>query len=111
MRYLPNSDADRAAMLRATGHESVEELFAQIPEELRLRGRLNLPRPLSEPEILEFFRQAASASARDYVALLGAGAYAHLRPVVIAALLSRGELLTSHTPYQAEISQGTLPAR
>ena len=110
MRYLPNSDADRAAMLRATGHESIEELFAQIPEELRLRGRLNLPGPLSEPEILEFFRQAASASARDYVSLLGAGAYQHFRPVVIDALISRGEFLTSYTPYQAEISQGNLQA-
>src|SRR5881628_1508299 len=110
MRYLPNSDADRAAMLRATGHESIEELFAQIPEELRLRGRLNLPGPLSEPEIREFFRQAASASARDYVSLLGAGAYSHFRPVVIDALISRGEFLTSYTPYQAEISQGNLQA-
>ena len=110
MRYLPNSDADRAAMLRATGHESIEELFAQIPEELRLRGRLNLPGPLSEAEILEFFRQAASASARDYVSLLGAGAYSHFRPVVIDALISRGEFLTSYTPYQAEISQGNLQA-
>ena len=110
MRYLPNSDADRAAMLRTTGHESIEELFAQIPEELRLRGRLNLPGPLSEPEILEFFRQAASASARDYVSLLGAGAYQHFRPVVIDALISRGEFLTSYTPYQAEISQGNLQA-
>jgi glycine dehydrogenase subunit 1 len=110
MRYLPNSDADRAAMLRATGHESIAELFAQIPEELRLRGRLNLPGPLSEPEILEFFRQAASASARDYVSLLGAGAYSHFRPVVIDALISRGEFLTSYTPYQAEISQGNLQA-
>src|SRR5438045_7069058 len=110
MRYLPNSDADRAAMLRATGHESIEALFAQIPEELRLRGRLNLPGPLSEPEVLEFFRQAASASARDYVSLLGAGAYSHFRPVVIDALISRGEFLTSYTPYQAEISQGNLQA-
>ena len=59
MRYLPNSDSDRAAMLKATGRSSVEELFDQIPSELRLKGRLNLPGPLSEPEILEFFRQAA----------------------------------------------------
>src|SRR5437660_5303619 len=110
MRYLPNSEADRAAMLRATGHESIEELFAQIPEELRLRGRLTLLGPLSEPEILEFFRQAASASARDYVSLLGAVAYQHFRPVVIDALISRGEFLTSYTPYQAEISQGNLQA-
>jgi glycine dehydrogenase subunit 1 len=110
MRYLPNSDAERAAMLRSTGHQSVEELFAQVPEELRLRGRLDLPGPLSEPEILEFFRGAASASTRDFVSLLGAGAYSHFRPVVIDTLLSRGEFLTSYTPYQAEISQGNLQA-
>ncbi len=63
MRYLPNSDSDRAAMLNATGRSSVEEFFDRIPEELRLRGPLNLPGPLSEPEILEYFRQAAQRSA------------------------------------------------
>jgi glycine dehydrogenase subunit 1 len=110
MRYLPNSPAERAAMLEATGHKSLEELFAQIPDELKLQGRLNLPGPLSEPEILEFFRQAASESARDYVSLLGAGAYAHYRPVSIDALLARGEFFTAYTPYQAEIAQGTLQA-
>ncbi len=110
MRYLPNSPAERAAMLEATGHQAIEELFAQIPEELRLRGRLNLPGPLSEPEILAFFRQAASESSREYVSLLGAGAYAHYRPVSIDALLSRGEFFTAYTPYQAEIAQGTLQA-
>jgi glycine dehydrogenase subunit 1 len=110
MRYLPNSPADRAAMLEATGHQSVEELFRQIPAELKLQGRLNLPRPLSEPEILDFFRQAAKQSSRDYVSLLGAGAYSHYRPVAIDALLSRGEFFTAYTPYQAEIAQGTLQA-
>jgi glycine dehydrogenase subunit 1 len=110
MRYLPNSPAERAAMLEATGHESIEELFAQIPDELKLRGRLNLPGPLSEPEVLEFFRHAASESAHDYVSLLGAGAYSHYRPVSIDALISRGEFFTAYTPYQAEIAQGTLQA-
>ncbi len=110
MRYLPNSDADRAAMLQETGHGSMEELFAQVPAELRIRGRLNLPGPLSEPEILEFFSQAAAQSGRDYVSLLGAGAYAHYRPVAVDTLILRGEFLTSYTPYQAEISQGNLQA-
>jgi len=110
MRYLPNSPAEREAMLKATGHKSIEELFAQIPAELKLEGSLNLPGPLSESEILEFFRQAASQSSRDYVSLLGAGAYTHYRPVVIDALLSRGEFFTAYTPYQAEIAQGTLQA-
>jgi glycine dehydrogenase subunit 1 len=110
MRYLPNSDADRAAMLGAIGKKSVSELFDQIPAELRLRDLLRLPGPLSEPELMEFFAQASRESARDYVSLLGAGAYAHYRPVVIDALILRGEFLTSYTPYQAEISQGNLQA-
>jgi len=110
MRYLANSEADRAAMLQQIGCGSVEELFAQIPADLRLQSELNVPGPLSEPEILEFFQQAAAASTRGYVSLLGAGAYSHYRPVVIDALISRGEFLTSYTPYQAEISQGNLQA-
>jgi glycine dehydrogenase subunit 1 len=110
MRYLPNSDADRDAMLRATGHRDVGELFSQIPGALRLQAPLSLPGPLSEPEILEFFRQAAAQSSREYVSLLGAGAYAHYRPVIVDALLSRGEFFTAYTPYQAEIAQGTLQA-
>ena len=97
-------------MLEATGHTSIDELFSQIPEALRLQRGLKVPGPLSEPELVEFFRQAASQSARDYVSLLGAGAYSHYRPVVIDTLLSRGEFLTSYTPYQAEISQGNLQA-
>jgi len=110
MRYLPNSPVERAAMLEATGHKSIEELFAQIPAALKHQGNLNLPGPLSEPEILEYFRQAASQSSRDFVSFLGAGAYSHYRPVAIDALLSRGEFFTAYTPYQAEIAQGTLQA-
>ncbi len=110
MRYLPNSAADRQAMLRATGHAHIDELFAQIPADLRFKGKLNLPGPLSEAEILEFFQQAAAESSREYVSLLGAGAYSHYRPVVVDALLSRGEFFTAYTPYQAEIAQGTLQA-
>ena len=110
MRYLPNSDSDRAAMLKATGRRSVEEFFGRIPEELRFEGQLNLPGPLSEPEILEYFREASRRSARDYVSLLGAGAYTHYVPVAVNALLSRSEFFTAYTPYQAEIAQGTLQA-
>jgi glycine dehydrogenase subunit 1 len=110
MRYLPNSAADRQAMLRATGHAHIDELFAQIPAELRCKGKLNLPGPLSEAEILDFFQQAAAESSRDYISLLGAGAYSHYRPVAVDALLSRSEFFTAYTPYQAEIAQGTLQA-
>jgi glycine dehydrogenase subunit 1 len=97
-------------MLEATGHRYIEELFSQIPEELRLPGKLKLPGPMSEQELLDFFRQAARKTTRDYVSLLGAGAYTHYRPVAIDALVSRGEFFTAYTPYQAEIAQGTLQA-
>src|SRR5215469_10905633 len=110
MRYLPNSPADRAAMLQALGKNSVDELFEQIPAGLRLAEPLRLPGPLSEPELMEYFEQASRESARDYVSLLGAGAYSHYRPVVVDSLILRGEFLTSYTPYQAEISQGNLQA-
>ncbi len=110
MRYLPNSPIDREQMLEAAGHKSVDELFAQIPESLKLKGKLNLPGPLSEPEILAFFREAAGQSTREYVSLLGAGAYSHFRPVAVDSLLMRGEFFTAYTPYQAELAQGTLQA-
>ena len=110
MRYLPNSPSDRAAMLAATGHRSIDDLFRQIPQELKLTGRLNLPGPLSESETVDFFRAAAARSSREYTSFLGAGAYAHYRPVAIDALLSRGEFFTAYTPYQAELAQGTLQA-
>ena len=82
----------------------------RFPADLRFKGKLNLPGPLSEAEILEFFQQAAAESSREYVSLLGAGAYSHYRPVVVDAMLSRGEFFTAYTPYQAEIAQGTLQA-
>ena len=110
MRYLPNSPRDRAEMLQAIGYDSVEELFSQIPQEIRFQGRLNLPGPLSEQEILDFFRGAAGRSSREHASFLGAGAYSHFRPAAIDALLSRGEFFTAYTPYQGELAQGTLQA-
>ena len=110
MRYLPKSDSDRREMLRALGLSSVDQLFDSIPAELRRKEPLNLPRALSEPEILDYFRQQAAENAAGHLKLLGAGAYDHFRPVVIDALISRGEFFTAYTPYQAEIAQGTLQA-
>jgi glycine dehydrogenase subunit 1 len=86
----------------------VDELFTSIPEAIRLKRPLDLPRPLSEPEIIEAFRGWAAENASGTLRLLGAGAYDHFRPVVIDALISRGEFFTAYTPYQAEISQGIL---
>jgi glycine dehydrogenase subunit 1 len=110
MRYLPNSPRGRAEMLRTLGHSSIEELFSQIPEQIRFQGRLDLPGPLSEQEVLEFFKEAALQSTSEYVSLLGAGAYSHFRPAAVDSLLSRGEFFTAYTPYQAELAQGTLQA-
>jgi glycine dehydrogenase subunit 1 len=110
MRYLPKSPSERQEMLKAVGVTSVEELFQSIPEQFRLRDPLPLPGPLSETEIIQYFQARASENARGYTSFLGAGVYNHLRSVVTDALIQRGEFLTSYTPYQAEISQGTLTA-
>src|SRR5579884_899623 len=110
MRYLPKSPADRAHMLREIGCKSVDDLFAPIPAEYRLNRDLQVPRQMSESEIIDYFRQCSDTTAAGYAMFLGAGAYNHYRPVVIDAMISRGEFLTSYTPYQAEIAQGTLQA-
>jgi glycine dehydrogenase subunit 1 len=108
MRYLPKSPADRAAMLKAIGALMVDDLFAPVPSEYRLNRDLRVPRQMAESEIVEWFRERARENGDGYATFLGAGAYYHYRPVIIDALISRGEFLTAYTPYQAEISQGTL---
>jgi len=95
-------------MLKAIGASSIDDLFAPIPEEYRLQRDLKVPRQMAEPEILDWFRERARENGDGYATFLGAGAYYHYRPVIIDALISRGEFLTAYTPYQAEISQGTL---
>jgi glycine dehydrogenase subunit 1 len=110
MRYLPKSPAERQEMLEAIGARSIDDLFSSIPTQFRLQGPLHLPGPLSEHEIIEYFRARAEENSRGYASFLGAGVYNHLRSVVTDALIQRGEFLTSYTPYQAEISQGTLQA-
>jgi len=108
MRYLPKSDADRQAMLRAIGAASINDLFAPIPAEYRLQRDLNVPRQMAEAEILAWFKQRSRENGDGFSIFLGAGAYHHFRPIVVDTLVSRGEFLTAYTPYQAEISQGTL---
>jgi glycine dehydrogenase subunit 1 len=110
MRYLPKSPAEREEMLAAIGAKSIEELFSSIPEAYRLKKPLNLPGPFSEAEIIQYFRERGAENSLGYSSFLGAGIYSHLRSVVTDAILQRGEFLTSYTPYQAEISQGTLQA-
>jgi glycine dehydrogenase subunit 1 len=110
MRYLPKSPAERREMLAAIGVDSIDELFKSIPEKFRLREALNLPAAHSEAEIIDYFKQRAKESSTGYTSFLGAGVYNHLRSVVTDTIIQRGEFLTSYTPYQAEISQGTLQA-
>ncbi len=110
MRYLPKSPADREAMLREIGIHSIDELFAHIPAEYRLKRELDIPRAFSEAEIVDYFRQRSHENAAGYKVFLGAGCYNHYRPVAIDMLVSRGEFFTAYTPYQPEIAQGTLQA-
>jgi glycine dehydrogenase subunit 1 len=123
MRYLPKSPADREEMLAEIGVPSIESLFETIPAEYRLTRDLNVPRQHSESEVLDCFRAfasniasgdatelAAQPAGKLFASFLGAGAYRHYRPVIIDSLVQRGEFLTSYTPYQPEISQGTLQA-
>jgi len=108
MRYLPKSPSDREAMLKAIGARSIDDLFAPIPPEYRLNRDLNVPRQMAESEIVDWFRERSRENGDCHATFLGAGAYYHYRPVIIDSLISRGEFLTAYTPYQAEISQGTL---
>jgi glycine dehydrogenase subunit 1 len=110
MRYLPKSPADREEMLREIGVGSIADLFATIPAEYQLTRDLKVPRQHSESEIVDRFREFAEKNATGYASFLGAGVYRHYKPVIIDSLVLRGEFLTSYTPYQPEISQGTLQA-
>ena len=110
MRYLPKTPAEREQMLAAIGAQSIDDLFAIIPAEYRLTRDLDVPRQQAESEIIDYFKAAGDKNITGYASFLGAGAYRHYRPVIIDALVQRGEFLTSYTPYQAEITQGTLQA-
>src|SRR5260370_7698238 len=110
MRYLPKPHADGVAMLKAIGAASIDDLFAPIPAEYRLGRDLKVPRQMAESEIVDWFRERSRENGDSYATFLGAGAYFHYRPVIIDSLISRGEFLTAYTPYQAEMSKGTLQA-
>src|SRR5580698_8265806 len=97
-------------MLDTCGVSSAEELFAHLPEAVRIQKPLALAPGISEYEIVQYFRDRAAENANGYASFLGAGVYNHFRPVLVDTVVSRGEFLTSYTPYQAEISQGTLTA-
>jgi len=113
MRFLPNSDHDRAEMLTHIGVDSISDLFADIPEHLQIRaGTFNLPTAMSEAAISRKYQgfAAQNSSAASHRYFLGGGTYHHFVPAAVDYILNRGEFLTAYTPYQPEISQGTLQA-
>ena len=109
-RYIPNSSDDVPEMLRVIGVDSIDRLFDTIPKDVKLNRLLDIPGPWSEVEARRWFRglAARNKTGADHVSFLGGGAYAHYQPACIDQLLLRAEFLTAYTPYQPEVSQGTL---
>ena len=112
MRYIPHTEADVRHMLETIGVTSLDEFFAGVPEKLRLERPLDLPRATGEQELLAELKELAArnASTETHAWFLGAGTYPNFIPSVVDAIASRSEFYTAYTPYQAEISQGTLQA-
>lgn len=109
MSYISLSDKDKKEMLEKIGLSSLKELFCCIPEEIRLKEDLRLPSSLSEPELLNHFEALAQKNTYSrYLSFLGGGAYSHFIPSVVDYLSLRGEFVSPYTPYQPEVSQGTL---
>ncbi|CAN5596362.1 aminomethyl-transferring glycine dehydrogenase subunit GcvPA [soil metagenome] len=109
MRYIPNSPEERAEMLELLGLASADELFRSIPADIQLGRALRITEPLSEIEVIaEMERLAAMNTASRQPSFLGAGAYSHYSPTIVDHLIQRSEFFTSYTPYQPEVSQGTL---
>ena len=109
MSYISLSGQDKEAMLHAIGVESIDDLFCCIPADIRLKRDFRLPEPLGEPDLLRRFEEMAGANVSSRcLSFLGAGAYPHDIPSIVDYLSSRGEFLSPYTPYQPEVSQGTL---
>ena len=106
-KYFPHTEADLKEMLRTIGVENLDALYGDIPDHLRFRGDYELPEGMSELEVRQLFEQLGAQN-QQLVCFAGAGVYDHYTPAAIPNLLNRSEFLTSYTPYQAEISQGTL---
>lgn len=106
-KYFPHTEADIKAMLEKIGLQSLDDLYGEVPESIRFKMDYDLPEAMSEMEIRHFFGQLGREN-RQLTCFAGAGVYDHYTPAVIPSVVSRSEFLTSYTPYQAEISQGTL---
>lgn len=112
MPFIPNTDQNRAEMLKSIGVSDFEELLSDIPEAIRFKGEYNLPKPMSEYEVSKHLSDLASrnAHAGSHVCFLGGGAYDHFIPSAVNHILSRSEFYTAYTPYQPEVAQGNLQA-
>ena len=109
MRYIPNSPDERDEMLAVVGLSSAAELFRSIPDNVQLNRPLNITEPLAESEVIAAMEaMAAKNTASTKPSFLGAGVYSHFSPTIVDHLIQRSEFFTSYTPYQPEISQGTL---
>ena len=106
-KYFPHTEDDLQAMMAKVGVESLDGLYAQIPETIRFKGDYEMPLSMSEQEVRQVFEKLGNEN-RQLTCFAGMGVYDHYTPSVIPSLLQRSEFLTSYTPYQAEISQGTL---
>lgn len=110
MSYIPNTLSEQEEMLKKIGVQTFEDLLKSIPEEVRLKGGLKIPEGLSEFEVINEMTKTAKMNAADTVSFLGGGSYDHYVPAVISNIITRSEFITAYTPYQAEVSQGTLQA-
>lgn len=109
MRYIPNSPEERQEMLEEIGLSSADELFRSIPADVRLNRKLDVTEPLAENEVIGFMEDLAEQNtASRKTSFLGAGVYSHFSPTVVDHLIQRSEFFTSYTPYQPEVTQGTL---
>ncbi len=109
MRYIPNSPEERSTMLESIGLSNADELFRSIPKDVQLGRKLEVTDPLAEPEVIAALEEmAARNTAASKPSFLGAGVYSHFSPTIVDHLIQRSEFFTSYTPYQPEISQGTL---
>ena len=106
-KFFPHTKEEIEQMLKQAGMNSLDDLYADVPEQIRFRGEYDLPEPMSETEIRSLFEKLGEKNRRLTV-FAGAGCYDHYTPAVVPNIISRSEFLTSYTPYQAEISQGTL---